>query len=48
MVVLKITILKECYWGLNIVEKGSKLNNKLRFHHKILTIFADNIGLKNY
>ena len=38
-------VLKEAY---NIVERMMKLNNKMPFHHKILIVFAVNIGLINY
>ena len=38
------TSLIEAY---NIVEGRVKLNNKTPFHPKILTVFADNIGLIN-
>ena len=39
--------LKQSYWGLNIVERRVRLNNKMAFHPKILTVFADNIELIN-
>ena len=42
------TILKESYWGLNMVERRVKLNNKTPFRRKILTVFDDNIGLIIY
>ena len=36
---------KESYWGLDILERRVKLNNKTPFHRQILTVFANNIEL---
>ena len=40
--------LKQSSWGLNIVKRRVKLNNKMPLHRKIVTGFADNIELINY
>ena len=39
--------LKQSSWGLDIVKKRVKLNNKMALHRKILAIFADNIEIIN-